>query len=148
VLELLGLSAYQRRSVGVTEMALALATEVTYAKAARLLAELAGIDLSARSVRRDTLSLAPTRIGPETLEVPVLLLDGTGVRAGDPETGKNGVELHLAVGLVAGRRDGGRTSRGGTPARSHLRGAMAGDGQAPRRDPPRAGDRRRGGSDH
>jgi hypothetical protein len=108
VLELLGLSAYQRRSVGVTEMALALATEVTYAKAARLLAELAGIDLSARSVRRDTLSLAPTQIGPETLEVAVLLLEGTGVRAGDPETPKNGVELHLAVGLVARRRDGGR----------------------------------------
>jgi len=108
VLELLGLSAYQRRSVGVTEMAAAFATEVAYAKAARLRSELAGIDLSARSVRRDTLSLAPTRIGPETLEVPVLLLDGTGVRAGDPKTGKNGVELHLAVGLVAGRRDGGR----------------------------------------
>jgi hypothetical protein len=108
VLELLGLSAYQRRSVGVTEMAAALATEVAYAKAARLLAELAGIDLSARSVRRDTLSLAPTRIGPETLEVAVLLLDGTGVRAGDPVTPKNGVELHLAVGLVARRRDGGR----------------------------------------
>jgi len=105
VLELLGLSAYQRRSVGVTEMALALATEVAYAKAARLRSELAGIDLSARSVRRDTLSLAPTQIGPETLEVPVLLLDGTGVRAGDPETGKNGVDLHRAVGLVAGRRE-------------------------------------------
>jgi len=25
----------------------------------------------------------------------VLLLDGTGVRAGDPETHNNGVELHL-----------------------------------------------------
>ena len=41
--------------------------------------------------------------------MPVLLLDGTGVRAGDPQTHKNGVELHLAVGLVARRREGGRT---------------------------------------
>jgi hypothetical protein len=105
VLELLGVAAHARRSVGVAEMAAALATEVAYAKAARLLAELAGIDLSARSVRRDTLSLAPARVGPETLEVPVLLLDGTGVRAGE---NKNGTELHLAVGLVARRREAGR----------------------------------------
>jgi hypothetical protein len=109
VLELLGLGRHQRRSTGVAEMAAALATGVAYAKAARLLAELAGIDLSARSVRRDTLSLAPARIGPEILEVPVLLLDGTGVRAGDAKTRKNGVELHLAAGLVARRREGGRT---------------------------------------
>jgi len=73
--------------------------------AARLLAELAGIDLSARSVRRDTLRLAPGRIGPETLAVPVLALDGTG----DPETRTHRVELHLAVGLVARGREGGRT---------------------------------------
>ena len=108
VLELLGVERHARRSVGVAEMAAALATEVAYAKAARLLGELAGIDLSARSVRRDTLSLAPARIGPEVLEVPVLLLDGTGVRAGDSKTRKNGVELHLAVGLVARRREAGR----------------------------------------
>ena len=108
VLELLGVARHARRSVGVAEMAAALATEVAYAKAARLLVELAGIDLSARSVRRDTLSLAPARIGPEILQVPVLLLDGTGVRAGDVKARNNGVELHLAVGLVARRREGGR----------------------------------------
>ena len=110
VLELLGVKAHQRRSVGVAEMAAALATEVAYAKAARLLGELAGIDISARTVRRDTLSLAPERLGPETLDVPILLLDGTGVRAGSARTQKNGVELHLAVGLVARRREGGRVA--------------------------------------
>jgi hypothetical protein len=125
VLELLGLGRHQRRSPGVAEMAAALATEVAYAKAARLLAELVGIDLSARSVRRDTLSLAPERIGPETLEVPVLLLDGTGVRAGDAKTRKNGVELHLAVGLVARRREGGRTV-----VEARLLGATLGEGWA------------------
>ena len=110
VLELLGVARHARRSVGVAEMAAALASEIAYAKAARLLAELAGIDLSSRSVRRDTRSLAPKRIGPETLEVPVLVLalDGTEVRAGEPKGSKNGVELHLAVDLVARRREGGR----------------------------------------
>ena len=108
VLELLGLPAFKRRSVGVAEMAAALATEVAYAKASRLLAELAGIEISARTVRRDTLSLAPERLGSELSEVPVLLLDGTGVRAGDPKEHKNGVELHLAIGLLTRRREGGR----------------------------------------
>jgi hypothetical protein len=83
-----------------------LAVEVAYAKAARLLADLAGIEVSARTVRRDTLAIAPERVGPEMTSVPVLLLDGTGVRAGD---NKLGVELHLAVGLVARRRHAGRT---------------------------------------
>ena len=120
ILELLGLPAFKRRSVGVAEMAGALATEVAYAKASRLLAELAGIDLSARSVRRDTLSLAPERIGPEITEVPVLLLDGTGVRAGE---NKNGTELHLAVGLVARRREGRRVV-----VEARLLGATLGEG--------------------
>lgn len=123
VLELLGLARHQRRSTAVAEMAAALATEVAYAKASRLLAELAGIDLSARSVRRDTLGLASKRIGPETLDVPVLLLDGTGVRAGDAKTRKNGVELHLAVGLVARRRDAGRVV-----VEARLLGATLGEG--------------------
>jgi hypothetical protein len=101
VLELLGLGRHQRPSSAVAEMATALATEVAYAKAARLLAELAGIDLSTRSVRRVTLSLAPARIDPGILGVPVMLLDRTGVRAGDLETHKKRVEPHLAVGLVA-----------------------------------------------
>jgi len=81
MLELLGLGRHQRRSVGVAEMVVALATEIAYAKAVRLLVELVGIDLSARSVRRDTVSLTPTQIGSETLKVASLLLDGTGVSA-------------------------------------------------------------------
>ncbi|MDQ6796611.1 MAG: transposase [Actinomycetota bacterium] len=105
VLELLGLRAHQRRSVALGELAAGLAVEVAYAKASRLLSELAGIDVSARTIRRDTLAVAPERLGPEDTSVPVLLLDGTGVRAGDK---KLGVELHLAVGLVARRREGGR----------------------------------------
>jgi len=120
VLELLGLAAHQRRSVGVAEMAAALATEVAYVKASRLLGELAGIDLSARTVRRDTVCLAPVRLGPEVLEVPVLLLDGTGVRAGE---NKNGTELHLVVGLVARRREGGRVV-----VEARLLGATLGEG--------------------
>jgi len=40
--------------------------------------------------------------------VPVLLLDGTGLRAGEAKTCKNGVELHPAVEVVARRRQGDR----------------------------------------
>jgi hypothetical protein len=62
--------------------------------------------VSARSIRRDVLAMAPQRIGPDgPCSVPVLLLDGTGERAGDS---KGGVELHLAIGLVARRRRGRR----------------------------------------
>jgi hypothetical protein len=75
VLKLLGLAAFKRRK-GVAEMASALATEVAYARLARLLPGLAGIDLSARSVRHDTLSLAAGQIGPgDKPRLPVLLLD-------------------------------------------------------------------------
>mgnify|MGYP000315360756 CR=1 FL=1 len=108
--ELLGLGMHQRRTDGLSEAAAALAVEVAYAKASRLLGELAGPAVSARTIRRDVLAMAPERIGVhlaegETLHVPVLLLDGTGERAG---TAKGGVELHLALGLVARRPRGGR----------------------------------------
>jgi hypothetical protein len=105
VLELLGLRRHQRRTEALGDLAAGLAVEVAYAKASRLLSELSGIDVSARTIRRDTLAIAPERLGPEVVSVPILLLDGTGVRAGDK---KLGVELHLAVGLVARRREGGR----------------------------------------
>ena len=100
---LLGLAPHQRRSEALSELAAALAVEVAYAKASRLLAELAGPTMSARTIRRDVVAMAPERVGPEVTEVPVMVLDGTGERAG-PD--KLGVALHLAIGLVARRRHG------------------------------------------
>ena len=106
--QLIGLAPRQRRTEGLATAASALAVEVAYAKASRLLAEVGGVSLSARSIRRDLLKGAPLRLGPpeELEEVPVLLLDGTGERAGKK---KNGVELHLAVGIVARKQAGKRT---------------------------------------
>lgn len=101
--ELLGLRPHQRRTERLSELAASLAVEVAYAKASRLLAELAGPTVSARSIRRDVLAMAPDRIGPEVTDVPIMLLDGTGERAGDK---KGGVALNLAIGLVARRRNG------------------------------------------
>lgn len=101
--ELLGLRPHQRRTEALSSLAASLAVEVAYAKASRLLAELAGPSVSARSIRRDVIAMAPERLGPEVTEVPVLLLDGTGERAGKA---KGGVALHLAIGLVARRREG------------------------------------------
>ncbi|MGH9268957.1 MAG: transposase [Acidimicrobiales bacterium] len=101
--ELLGLRPHQRRTEALSELAASLAVEVAYAKASRLLAELAGPSVPARSIRRDVIAMAPERIGPEVTDVPVLLLDGTGERAGKA---KGGVALHLAIGLVARRREG------------------------------------------
>jgi len=68
---------------------------------------------------------APERLGPEETAVPVLLLDGTGVRAGDK---KLGVELHLAVGLVSRRREGaGSWSRPACSVRRWARGGRRWD---------------------
>lgn len=67
-------------------------------------AQLAGADRAADT--GDVLGMAPARIGPDgPLRMPVLLLDGTGERAGDS---KGGGELHLAIGLVARREAGKR----------------------------------------
>src|SRR6185437_11574229 len=79
-----------------------------------------GVCLSARSIRRQVLSVAPERIGPDTIDVPIVLLDGTGVRAGEA---KLGVGLHLAIGLVARRRQGGRVA-----VEARLLGATVGEG--------------------
>lgn len=118
--ELLGLRPHQRRTGRLSELAASLAVEVAYAKASRLLAELAGPTVSARSIRRDVLAMAPDRVGPEVSDVPILLLDGTGERAGE---NKGGVALHLAIGLVARRRHGRRVS-----VEVRLLGATLGEG--------------------
>lgn len=118
--ELLGLRPHQRRTEALSELACALAVEVAYAKASRLLAELAGLEVSARSIRRDVLAIAPERLGPEVSNVPILLLDGTGERAG---TTKGGVALNLAIGLVARRREGKRVR-----VEARLLGATVGEG--------------------
>lgn len=118
--ELLGLRPHQRRTEALSVLAASLAVEVAYAKASRLLAELAGPAVSARSIRRDVIAMAPERVGPEVAEVPILLLDGTGERAGP---NKGGVALHLAIGLVARRRAGRRVS-----VEARLLGATLGEG--------------------
>lgn len=105
MLGLLGLRPYQRRTDRLAELAVGLATEVTYRRAARFLSELTGVLVSPRAIRDDMTRVAPDRLGSYDLDVPILLLDGTGERAGDK---KRGVNLHLALGLVARRRQGRR----------------------------------------
>ena len=117
---LLGLRPHQRRTERLSELAASLAVEVAYAKASRLLAELAGPTVSARSIRRDVIAMAPERVAPEITEVPILLLDGTGERAGPT---KGGVALHLAIGLVARSRRGKKVT-----VEARLLGATLGEG--------------------
>ncbi len=106
-LRLLGLRPHQRRTDRLAALAGGLATEVTYAKAARFLSELTGMQVSARTIRNDVIDVAPHRLGPEVLDVPILLLDGTGERAGDM---LRGTQLHLAVGLMARHLTDGRVT--------------------------------------
>jgi len=105
MLGLLGLRPHQRRTDRLAALAAGLATEVAYAKAARFLSELTGIRVSPRTIRTDIVAVAPHRLGPEITKVPILLLDSTGERAGHM---LRGTQLHLALGLVARRRQGGR----------------------------------------
>jgi transposase-like protein len=107
--QLLGLAPRQRRTEGLSTATAALAVEVAYAKASRLMSEVGGVSVSARTIRRDVIDHAPQRIEPRGHidAVPVLLFDGTGERAG---TAKGGVALHLAIGIVSRRTLGGRTS--------------------------------------
>ncbi len=105
--QLLDLAPRQRRTDALTTATAALAVEVAYAKAARLMAEVGGVVVSPRTIRRDLIDRAPERIEPrpELGSVPVLLLDGTGERAGPT---KSGVGLHIAVGIVARQTVSGR----------------------------------------
>ncbi len=118
--QVLGLRPHQRTTDALVALGTALATEVAYAKAARLLHELTGAGISARQVRRGVLAVAPERLGPEELDIPIVLLDGTGVRAGEA---KGGVGLHLAIGLVARSRTGTRVA-----VQACLLGATVGEG--------------------
>jgi len=76
-------------------------------KASRLPAALAALGAQARSIHRNVIAMASGRLGLEIDSVPVLLLDGTGERAGN-KTGA--VALHLAIGLVSKCRNGKRVS--------------------------------------
>jgi len=107
--QLLGLAPRQRRTDGLSKATAALAVEVAYAKAARLMAEVGGVSVSPRTIRRDVIDHAPQRIAPrrDITAVPVLLFDGTGERAGST---KGGVGLNLAIGIVARKSTGKRTS--------------------------------------
>ncbi len=109
--ELLGLRPHQRRTGRLSELAASLAVEVAYAKASRLLAEVGGVSVSPRTIRRDLIDAAPERIAPAAgvVEVPVLLLDGTGERAGPT---KAGVGLHLAIAIVTRTTVSGRRTCG------------------------------------
>jgi hypothetical protein len=109
--QLLGLAPRQRRSTGLSTATAALAVEVAYAKAARLMAEVGGVSVSPRTIRRDLIAAAPDRIGPAAgvAEVPVLLLDGTGERAGP---NKGGVGLHMAIAIVSRKTVSGRRTCG------------------------------------
>ena len=104
-LRLLGLRPHQRRTDRLAGLAAGLATEVAYAKAARFLSELTGMRVSPRTIRNDVTAVAPHRLGPGVVEVPILLLDSTGERAGDM---LRGTQLHLALGLVARHQAEGR----------------------------------------
>lgn len=107
--QLLGLAPRQRRTDGLAQATAALAVEVAYAKASRLLAEVGGVSVSPRTIRRDVIDHAPERIAPRSniTTVPVLLFDGTGERAGAT---KGGVALNLAIGIVARTSAAGRTT--------------------------------------
>lgn len=121
VVEMLGLAPRQRTTDGLVDLAARLATEVSYRRASALLRHLSGVRISGRRIRDGVVAMAPERLGPTGPdEVPIVLLDGTGERAGSK---KGGVEVHLAIGVVARRRSGRRWI-----ARTALLGATLGEG--------------------
>lgn len=73
------------------------------------MAEVGGVSVSPRTIRRDVIDHAPQRIAPrrDITAVPVLLFNGTTERAGST---KGGVGLNLASGIVARKSTGKRTS--------------------------------------
>ncbi len=87
MLQVLGLRAHPRRTDRLGDLATSLAVEVAYAKAARAAVGVGGGGLERRSIRREVLQIAPERLGPGIDTIPIVLLDGTGVRPGDAKLG-------------------------------------------------------------
>ncbi|MGI9119201.1 MAG: hypothetical protein ACR2G7_03590 [Acidimicrobiales bacterium] len=75
--ELLGLRPHQRRTEALSELAASLAVEVAYAKASRLLGELAGVGVSARTIRRNVIGLVTRSRGAKRVSVEARLLGAT-----------------------------------------------------------------------
>ncbi|MGH3791635.1 MAG: ISH6 family transposase [Pseudonocardiaceae bacterium] len=123
LLIMLGLSG-KRRTDRLTVDLAELSTQVSFARAAGLSRQLAGTTATAGQAHNalaDTAALltgADGTLGPGHPSPDVVLFDGTGARAG---TSKNGVGVHLALGLT-GRSGPDRRRR----AHTHLLGLTVG----------------------
>jgi hypothetical protein len=133
LLLMLGLAG-KRRTDRLTVDLAELGTQMSFARAARLDAQLAGTAATAGQAHNALADVAAILTGPTDPDAPegaigvlgpahpgpdVVLLDGTGVRAGDR---KNGCGAYLAIGLT------GRTGPAGRRrARSHLLGLTVGE---------------------
>jgi hypothetical protein len=123
LLVMLGLSG-KRRTDRLTVDLAELGTQVSFARAAELSRQLAGTTATAGQAHNalaDTAALlsgTEGTLGPGHPAPDVVMLDGTGARAG---TNKNGVGVHLAVGLT-GRSGPDRRRR----AHTHLLGLTLG----------------------
>jgi len=119
LLVMLGLSG-KRRTDRLTVDLAELGTQMSFARAARIDRELAGTSATAGQAHGAVADVAALLTGPQgTLGAAhhspdVVLLDGTGVRAG---TRKNGTGANLAIGLTGRSGPAGRRR-----ARSHLLG--------------------------
>ena len=133
LLLMLGLAG-KRRTDRLTVDLAELSTQMSFARAARLDAQLAGTAATAGQAHNALADVAAILTGPTDPDAPegtigvlgaahsspdVVLLDGTGVRAGDR---KNGCGAYLAIGLTGRSGPAGRRR-----ARSHLLGLTVGE---------------------
>lgn len=130
LLLMLGLAG-KRRTDRLTVDLAELGTQMSFARAARLDAQLAGTGATAGQAHNAVADVAAILTGPEGPDgelgtlgpahpaPDVVLLDGTGVRAGDR---KNGCGAYLAIGLTGRSGPAGRRR-----ARSHLLGLTVGE---------------------
>ena len=114
----------KRRTDRLTVDLAELASQMSFARAARVDAQLAGTGATAGqahgAVADVAAVLAPDGVlGPAHASPDVVLFDGTGVRAG---SGKNGVGANLAIGLSGRSGPAGRRR-----AHSHLLGLTVGE---------------------